>query len=169
MRVVPDRAITQGWLAFVAMAIAAWPWPVSGQTIASPPPPAHLFRCSTLPLVQRAPPVGEPAATPQAPPANAPVVDPPQPPAMPSLRADAELAALSPYQQKQLQWVMSQWGAPAPDPADAAPYQKALGIVFPEPVDVRARNVIFSGGIITALKTGNPFGLLRPDVLILSF
>ena len=82
---------------------------------------------------------------------------------------DVDLNSLSPFMQKRLTLAMATWTRAPASSSDDPPYLKILHVIFPEPVVVRAGHFEIGGGVVTAIKAKNPFGLLNPEVLLITF
>ncbi len=79
-----------------------------------------------------------------------------------------DFSSAPPYLQKRLMWVTESWGPPVRAIEQGGFYGQVLKI-FPSPAFIQHHGVIVSGGIITAIKTKNPFGLINPIILDISF
>lgn len=90
----------------------------------------------------------------------------------PELNTDAVFNAeevlersLSPRERILLQQIAASLPRYREDPYRDGALSKTLKFVFPTPLASRVGRVTLHGGIVTVVKTGNPFGLLNPEVL----
>jgi hypothetical protein len=152
-----------GLLAFVMIRLVIADAGSDARTNAPVPPPSSLFRCTANPFVT---PEGTPepanhahATAPGNPVAGGtgPTAPLEVPPPLPPFNAmDDPLLGLTPYQQRQVDWILSTWKKdPELDFFNPALREEDRALSFFDPEDVRARNVIFEVGTMETIRRAN--------------
>ena len=148
------------------IAFAAEEAPVSGATTNAVTAFAPAFLVGSLPLrgaALAAPPKPEPAPTPDVVPAPSP---------NPSEIDAAELSSgevwarnLAPRQRAEVEALAASLPRYRTDAFEDGLFSKAGDVLFPKIAVVKIGKVSVAGGLVTAVKTRNPFGLLNPLIL----
>lgn len=157
------RAHRMGPLAFVMIRLVLADDRSDSRTNAPVLPPSSLFRCTANPFVPSEgnpePANHAPATTPENPVTGGtgPTARLEVPPPLPPFNAmDDPLLGLTPYQQRQVDWILSTWKKdPELDFFSPALPQEDRALSLFDPDDVRARNVIFEVGTLETIRRAN--------------
>ncbi len=147
-------------------AFAAEETPVSGSATNAVAAPTLAFVTGPLPLRGTAP-----AAPPKTDASPAPEVAPASSPSSSEIDA-AELSSgevwarnLAPRQRAEVEALAASLPRYRADAFEDGLFSRAGAVLFPEFAVVKVGKVSIAGGLVTAVKTRNPFGLLNPLIL----
>jgi hypothetical protein len=158
--------------------LLAWSTRVCGE---EPPPEKELFLLSVPQLVKPDPPAESPQTPVQdtgAPTLTDPPSDPaPDPDPDPDglavaemlRRSDWDFDQLPAWDQRLVRAAMESPVVPYRHPYEGGFLEKLDNTLFPEPAVVKVGSTYMTGGIVTAIKKKNPFGLINQTVFMLTF